>query len=531
VSRREGEVVSANAAAELRTERAALRGLFEIKGIGLSMADPATGRLLRVNRGLAAMLGREPGELEGRDFLELTHPEDREANQAQFRRLVRGELAELRLEKRFLHADGSALWALMTVNLLRDEGGKPWCTLAVIMNITARRRTEQALAQSRERLELALSASRMGLWEWTFATGTLWYSDEVLRITGLTRAQLDHDIESWRRFIHPEDVEVIWAADEAARRGEGFHAEHRLLHPDGRVRWVVTHARSVCDIHGKPLRMVGTLADITEQKRAEEALRQARDELELRVQERTAALELVNTQMSNEVAERRATEGQVRELLGQLVGAEEDERRHLARELHDSLGQHLTALTLGLKAVQEDPSLPVALRERLGQLRAVARHLDEDVDRLSYELRPAVLDDLGLNEALRELAGTWAEDSGVPVDIHTRGLRGRRFDPTVETTVYRVVQEALTNIRKHAHASRVGLIVELRDGELRAIVEDDGQGMSHTGPITRAAPGRHLGLRGMAERARLAGGRLDLESEPGRGTTVYLSVPLQPEES
>jgi signal transduction histidine kinase len=119
----------------------------------------------------------------------------------------------------------------------------------------------------------------------------------------------------------------------------------------------------------------------------------------------------------------------------------------------------------------------------------------------------------------------------VPVDIHTRGLRGRRFDPAVETTVYRVVQEALTNIRKHADASRVGLIVELRDGELRAIVEDDGQGMSHTGPITRAAPGRHLGLRGMAERARLAGGRLDLESEPGRGTAVYLSVPLQPEES
>jgi PAS domain S-box-containing protein len=522
--------MSTHALSKVGFERAALRGLFEIEGIGVWMAEPFTGRLLRINRGLATMLGREPGELEGHSFLEFMPPEDREANRERFQRLVRGELAELRMEKRLVRADGSTLWALMTMNLLRDEAGQPWRTLAVIMDISERRRTEQALVCSRERLELALGAARLGLWEWTFATGRLWYSDEVLALTGLTREQLDNDVECWRRLVHPEDVEVIWAADEAARRGEGFHAEYRLRHPDGRVHWVVNDARSVCDITGKPLRMVGTLADITERKQAEEALRQARDELELRVQERTAALALANTQLANEVTERRATEDQVRELLGQLVSAEEDERRHLARELHDSLGQHLTALTLGLKAVQEDAALTPSLRQRLQQLREVVQHLDDDVDRLSYQLRPALLDDLGLNEALREIAGAWAEDCGVPVDIHTRGLRGRRFPQALETTVYRVAQEALTNIRKHAGASHVGLIVELRDGELRAIVEDDGCGMDVSGLEAAAAPGRRLGLRGMAERARMAGGRLDLESEPGRGTTVYLSVPLQPEE-
>jgi signal transduction histidine kinase len=277
--------------------------------------------------------------------------------------------------------------------------------------------------------------------------------------------------------------------------------------------------------------MVGTLADITARKQADEALRQAHDELELRVQERTAELALANTQLANEVSERKATEGQVRELLGQLVGAEEDERRRLARELHDSLGQHLTALTLGLRTVQENTALPVALRERLGQLREVVRRLDEDVDRLSWQLRPTVLDDLGLEEALRELSSAWTEASGVAVDLHTRGLRRRRFDPALETTVYRVVQEALNNIRKHAAASRVGLIVEHRNGELRAIVEDDGHGMEAADPWERpAGPGRRLGLRGMAERARQAGGRLDLETEAGRGTTVYLNIPLQPGE-
>jgi PAS domain S-box-containing protein len=506
-----------------------LRGLFEIEGLGLSLAEPATGRLLRVNRGLAALLGRTAQELQGHSFLDFTHPEDRAAHRERLQRLVRAEERELRMEQRFLRPDGSTLWALISVNLLRDGRGRPWRTLAAVMDISERRRTERALAQSSERLALALDAAQLGLWEWTIANGRLWYSEQLLGITGLTREQLDDDIDCWRRLVHPDDVEVIWAADEAAREGRGFHAEYRLVQPGGWQRWVATDARCVCDAAGKPQRMVGTLADITARKQSEEALRQAHDELEQRVQERTAALALANTQLADEVTERRATEGQVRELLGQLVNAEEDERRHLARELHDSLGQHLTALTLGLRALQEDPSLPAALRERLVQLREVTRRLDDDVDRLSYQLRPALLDDLGLNDALRELAGAWAEDSGIPVDIHTRGLRGQRFDAALETTVYRVVQEALTNIRKHAQASRVGLFVELRDGELRAIVEDDGRGMAMENRPLRSGPGRHLGLRGMAERARQAGGRLDVETEAGQGTTVYLSIPLQAE--
>ena len=527
----DGTMTASTAAPAAADGNAVLRGLFDMESLGLSLAEPASGRLLQINRGLAAMLGLPAAELRGRSFLEFTHPDDRAPAWERFERLVRGQERDLRMEKRLLRPDGSVLWVLMSVSLLRDGQGRPWRALALVMDISERRRTEQALAQSSQRLELALEAARLGLWEWTFADGRLWYSEEVLRITGLTREQLDHDVDCWRRFVHPDDVEAVWAMDEAAREGRGFHAEYRLLRPGGAVCWVANDARCVCDADGKPRRMVGTLADVTIRRQAEDELRRTHAELEQRVQERTAALELANTQLANEVTERRATETQVRELLGQLVNAEEDERRNLSRELHDSLGQHLTALTLGLRAVQEDPALPITLRERLAQLREVTRRLDDDVDRLSYQLRPALLDDLGLNEALRELAGTWADDSGIAVDIHTRGLRGRRLDPALETTVYRVVQEALTNVRKHAQASRVGLIVELQDGELRAIVEDDGRGMAVEERRPRAGPGRHLGLRGMAERARQAGGRLDLETEAGQGTTVYLSIPLQPEGS
>ncbi|MED5617684.1 PAS domain S-box protein [Ideonella sp. BN130291] len=507
------------------------RTLFEVCGVGLSEADPADGTIVRANRHLAQMLGCEPAALVGRRFVDITHPADRDANWDAFVRLVKGEVPSLRYEKRLLRHDGEPLWVLISVNVIRSAQPVPRVVAAVI-DIGAQKRAQARLAESEQRLQLALAASSLGLWEWDLASGRLWYSDRVLEITGLTQAQLVADPGAARRLVHPDDVHVIRASDEAARTGRAFHAEYRILRHDGTLRWVANHARTECDEHGVPQRMVGTLTDITDRKQGEEALRQAHDELEARVHERTEALARANTTLANEVAARRATEAHVRELLGQLVNAEEEERRRIARELHDTVGQHLTALTLGLKAVEEEPALPARLRSRMAQLRHATRALDDDIDRLSHELRPAALDDLGLDDALRQHASGWAGDSGIVVDLHTHGLRGRRFAQAVESTVYRVVQEALTNVRKHAGASRVSLIAEVRDQALRVIVEDDGSGLASA---PAASPGsgvmrRRLGLRGMSERAMLAGGRLDVESEPGRGTTLYLTIPLSEED-
>jgi PAS domain S-box-containing protein len=400
------------------------------------------------------------------------------------------------------------------------------------MDRDAARSADQLLADSERRLKLALEVSRLGLWEWDLHSGRLRCSEEMLRITGLDAAGTgDVDIMAARRLVHPDDVEVIWASEEAARTGQPFHAEYRMVLADGAVRWVENHARTECDAQGRPSRMIGTLADITERKNAEEALRSAHAELESSVLERTQALLESNAQLVNEVAERRAMEEQVRELFGQLVMAEEEERRRLARELHDSLGQHVTALTLGLDVVGADAELPGSLRHRLEQLKRAAAQLDRDIDRLVYQVRPTVLDDLGLDDALHEHARTWGEESGTVVDLHTVGLRGRRFPPALESTVYRMVQEALNNVRKHAFATRVAVIVELRGGELRAIVEDNGRGFETSTPQSASGKSGHrLGLRGMAERASLAGGRLEVETAPDRGTTVFLTIPLPQQE-
>jgi signal transduction histidine kinase len=212
-------------------------------------------------------------------------------------------------------------------------------------------------------------------------------------------------------------------------------------------------------------------------------------------------------------------------LLQQLVSAQEDERRRVARELHDSLGQHLTSLGVRLGTLSGQVAGSHELIAQISQLQTHAGLIEDEVDRLATALRPVALDDLGLEAALQRHADDWAQDVGIPVDVHMHGI-GSRLPEFVETTVYRVVQEALTNVRKHACAGRASVVVERLGQELVAIVEDDGRGFSMADHESESLRSRRLGVLTMTERAALVGGRLEVESRPGNGTTVYLRVPL-----
>ena len=173
--------------------------------------------------------------------------------------------------------------------------------------------------------------------------------------------------------------------------------------------------------------------------------------------------------------------------------------------------------------------MPRRREEELGKLEKLAEGLMRDIHRLAWELRPSVLDDLGLERALQRLTEEWSQTTGVPVDFHTGGdLETRRLPHELETTLYRIAQEALTNVARHAQAKRVSVLLERRPGYVSLIVEDDGRGFDAPGtPAAPAGAGR-LGLLGMQERARLAGGTLTIESAPGAGATVFARLPLMP---
>jgi PAS domain S-box-containing protein len=208
------------------------------------------------------------------------------------------------------------------------------------------------------------------------------------------------------------------------------------------------------------------------------------------------------------------------ELRRRLVTAQEDERRRIARELHDSVAQLLTALSLGIRGVRNAGPLPPPVLERLDDLQRVADELGRQVHDLAGRLRPTALDDLGLEAALGHLVEEWSARTGVPVDFQAVGLGSRRLPPEIETVLYRVVQECLTNVARHARARQVSVVLGSHDGSATAVVEDDGIGFD----IARLQGGR-LGLIGMYERVILVGGELDVESTPGAGTTVIARIP------
>ncbi len=263
------------------------------------------------------------------------------------------------------------------------------------------------------------------------------------------------------------------------------------------------------------------IRDVTDRKRAEDGLRAAHMGLEIRVAERTGELAQSNGSLKGEIGRREVAEAEGRALQQQLTTVQEDERRRIARELHDHLGQHLTAMGLGLKVAKDAAPNPSPERDRLQGLQTMTDMIGKEIHHLAMELRPTALDDLGLQVALVNYADRWSERTGVEVDFHASGFDADRLPAGVETALYRVVQEALTNVSKHAVARRVSVVLQRLPGHVSAVVEDDGKGFAH-----ESIDKNRLGILGMRERVALVGGTLAVESADGDGTTVIARIPL-----
>ncbi|RME85108.1 MAG: HAMP domain-containing protein [Caldilineae bacterium] len=228
--------------------------------------------------------------------------------------------------------------------------------------------------------------------------------------------------------------------------------------------------------------------------------------------------ELQRQRLMAELEQREALRGQ---LLERVLAAQEEERRRIARELHDEAGQALTSLMVGLRLLEKEVEQPETLLARLSDLKRMTDGVLEDLHRLAMDLRPASLDHLGLVAALRQYVELYSRQHGLAVQFETVGLDGERLPTEVEIALYRIVQEALTNVVRHAHATRADVLLERHGDRLVAIVEDDGAGFD---PEAAVQNGR-LGLFGMRERAEMLGGTLAIESAPGAGTTVFVEIP------
>lgn len=361
--------------------------------------------------------------------------------------------------------------------------------------LAERQRTLAALRESDRQLNLALEAGRIGLWSWTIGTNAMQFSTRWKAQIGYEDNEIANAASEWEKLCHPGDLAVLRETMDRYLTSPwpDYTAEYRLKHKDGSWRWFMLHAAFERDEHGRPYRMVGTQIDIT-------ALKQQQAELS-------------------------GASARLQRLSRRLLEVQETERRHLARELHDEIGQVLTVTKIHLQSASLGPHAAI-VAEKIKEPLSLLDRLLAQVRSLSLDLRPPLLDDLGLVPALHWLlqqphGGT----EGPRVHLFTDPALSR-FDPTLETACFRIAQEALTNALRHAQAQNVNLTLSTGETSLRLVVEDDGVGFDPAAARERAERGGSLGLLGMHERASLAGGSLSLLSAPGRGTLIEAVFPL-----
>jgi len=353
--------------------------------------------------------------------------------------------------------------------------------------------TQRALQESEARFDRAVRGSQDGLWDWDPDSGSIYYSPRFRALLGWTDGDDSAEISLFRNALHPEDAErILRAIDDNLAGGPPFHEELRLRQPDGTYRWFLGRGETARDADGRTRHFSGSITDISERRQFEESLRAAHRRLQ-RLSRR--AIELL-----------------------------ENERRHLARELHDEIGQVLTAVKINLESVARRISDP-AVKEPLRDSVEITSTALAQVRRLSLDLRPAQLDDLGLVAALRGHADRQAAVGRFTAHFETRGLP-KRLNTKIETACFRVSQEALTNILRHAHAANVWIDLSADQNQVTLTVRDDGVGFVVEDGTNRATTGESLGLLSMEERIALIGGHLTVQSQPGKGTEVRARVPL-----
>ncbi len=374
--------------------------------------------------------------------------------------------------------------------------------------------TDRALRRRESRLAALFARAAAGLSEISLDGRFMRVNDELCRILDRPREWLLGARVA--DVTHPEDLAATFAA---LRRlldtGEPSSLDKRYLRADGSVVYANSSLTRLDDQDGQAQSVLAVTIDMTERKLDTELLLRSRGELERRVSERTAELASSNAQLVREALARDA-------LRQQMTTVQEEERRRISRDLHDQTGQLLASLSLALEAVRGSADLPDKALERLGEVRRIIDELSRQVHGLAVRLRPTALDDLGLEVALTELVAEWRARTGVAVDFQADRSARPRLPSAVETALYRVVQEGLTNVARHARAHSVSVVTSRFDGVAAVVIEDDGVGFDPA-----QVPPRRLGLLGMRERLALVGGTLEIESQPGAGTTLIARIALR----
>jgi PAS domain S-box-containing protein len=388
-----------------------------------------------------------------------------------------------RMEYRLLRHDSEYRWVFDTgVPRFKDDGTFTGY-IGSCIDVTERKRTEDALRESEERFRLAAQAAEIFAYEWDAASDQVMYSAESFQILGVENPKIITGQQMLAQ-VHPEDRGKLLAASASLSADKpSLQTAYRVIRSDGSVIWLERTGRAYFGQQGEMLRVVGIVRDITERKRAEEAL----------------------LSMSR-----------------RLIGAQEQERARIARELHDDMGQRLALVANELEQLQQAiPRLGLDVARRIRDLQKNTSQIATDVQSLSHELHSSKLEYLGLAVAMRSFCREFSQHKGVNIDYVAQNVPSV-ISPEVSLCLFRVMQEALQNAVKHSGAKHFKAELWGAANEIHLEVVDSGAGFDNNAPRLRQG----LGLISMEERLKLVNGIFSIETQPGHGTRIHARAPL-----
>ena len=489
---------------------------FEKAPIGIAIVG-LDRRLRRVNRSLCEALGYSEAELLARAVVDITHPDDVRRDKALADKLFGGEIPIYRLDKRFITKDGRLVWLDLTAFLIRGDRNEPLYGMAMVENITERKRAEEALRTSEERYRSFVVNSSEGIWRFEVEQPIdtrlpadeqikLFFehsyiaecNDAMARIHGYDRAEdvVGARFSDLKLVSGPAGIDTL--RDFISNGYRLRDVESIRIDPDGR-KWCFANNMIGIVVNGYLLRVWGTRRDETERKLAEEELLHSRQQL--------------------------------RSLAAHLQTVRERERAETAREMHDVLGQWLTALKIDLAWLSKklpqaaNDSVRAGMADRIKDGNLLLDQTIAAVKTLSAELRPGVLDKFGLSAAVEWLCREFERRTGIKCESQVPN-KDVRLSTERATAIFRIIQESLTNVASYSQASKVVIKLKVNKGDATLSVRDNGRG------ITRAeimAPGS-LGLLGMRERAEILGGDFAVDGKAGGGTTIKARIPIGEQE-
>jgi PAS domain S-box-containing protein len=559
-----------------------------------------------------ALLGVQP-ELESasdQTFWNRVHPEDREWLRESWQKALQARLQSAVAEFRVVWPDQTVHWLRSEARYFYGEDGQPERMLGISTDITARKIAEEALRKSEERFRLAARSGKMFAYEWDAAADLIIRSGDIANVFGST-GEASPTRQQLLAKVHPDDRALFNASVSERSPGDpDVQISYRLLRPDRSVLWVEKTAHAFFDEKGGMVRMIGMVADITERKRAEEALRESEEKFRSVFRDAGIGMVIVSPEGRFLVANRtfcdclgyteqellektvesitfpedwptlaeklrqaltgdcgfqwlqkrclhktgrivytetsasviRSREGDPKYFVGQilditqrkkaeealsgmtrkLVEAQEQERARIARELHDDINQRLALLRIELDQLRNNPS---EVGSRVLELEKRTDEISRDVQAVAYELHSSKLEYLGAVVAMKSWCTEFGQRHGIEIDCRhdVRSI----LPPEVGLCLFRVLQEALHNAAKHSGAKQVEVQLAERSGEIQLIVSDLGKGFD----AETIREGRGLGLTSMQERVRLVNGTIIIRSKPMAGTTIHARVPLPSENS